>query len=221
MQADVVEALALAVGGIPSVAPILLVILLLSAPQGLAKATGYWFGYAGTYFAVGAALVAAGQVAPEREGSGIGGAVASLVVAAILLVFTWRRWRNPPDDPEVLPLWARKLDAAPVSRVTLFGGFTAVINIKNLAIFLTAVSIFSARPDELGRKAGLLLLVVLVFSSSVALPPLLYLLFSKRADPLLHRIRNLLERYNHPLTLVLAGGFGVFFLVRGVVRLTG
>jgi threonine/homoserine/homoserine lactone efflux protein len=97
-----------------------------------------------------------------------------------------------------------------------FGALVTVINFKNLALFLTALSVVILSALPLAQKIVVTLLVALVFCLSVMIPILIYFAFPRRARDLLDTIKQTLERRSRPIGIWAPLIFGLLFLLKGI-----
>ncbi|HFE44432.1 MAG TPA: hypothetical protein ENJ18_02915 [Nannocystis exedens] len=218
MQQELVfKALAVATGGVLSFGSILLVIVLLSSKGGLKKASAYVAGYGGTYLLVGlvwfAALGQGGVLADDPSGQGQVVGWAKLALGLLLLGIGVRTWQKGPD-PEAEPGSAmlQKLDA--MSWPGLFGAgvLIVVVNVKNAAVFLSALSLLAQAKLEIVARTVALSALVAVFSGVLVLPIVLVVLFRRRAMPWLQASRRWIEGSMRPLSIAVALLFGALFV---------
>jgi hypothetical protein len=95
----------------------------------------------------------------------------------------------------------------------------SVINFKNLALFLTSLSVVILSDLMLAEKLIINLLVVLVFCLSVIIPVSIYLIFPRRAGNVLNSIKQFLSRNSRPIGIWLPTLFGLILLIKGVTEL--
>ena len=95
----------------------------------------------------------------------------------------------------------------------------SVVNFKNLALFLTALSVVIVSDLLITEKIIITLLVVLVFCLSVIIPVTIYLAFPKRAKDLLNGIRQFLNRNSRPIGIWAPLVFGLLLLIKGITDL--
>ncbi|MCJ7824427.1 MAG: GAP family protein [Anaerolineales bacterium] len=100
-----------------------------------------------------------------------------------------------------------------------FGAMVSVINFKNLALFLTALSVVIISDLVITEKIMITLLVALVFCLSVIIPVIIYLSFPKRAKELLNSIKQALTRHSRPIGIWAPFIFGLLFLTKGLFEL--
>ncbi len=212
------QALILASGGIVSIGSITIVILLLISDRGWRSGVAYMLGYVGGYTLIGVAAVWAGT-AVAANGSGLAGSGSSILLIALGLVLLWLggcSWRNPPAASEAPPRLLAIVDRITPVRAFGFGALVTLINFKNLAIFLSAVSVPLLSDLPLPRQLVVVLLVVFVFCLSVIGPVAIYALFPRQAARWLNGIKQALETHRRPIGIWLPLVFGLIFLIRGL-----
>lgn len=213
-----IQSLLLASGGILSAGSITIVILLLISDRGWQNGLAYVLGYVGAYSLIGVAAVLIGTNTRQAESSS-GGTVSSLLFILFSALLFWvalRNWRKRHAEQNEPPRIFAMLDSITPPRALAFGAAISVINFKNLAIFLSAISIVVLSDLLRSAKIGITLLVVLVFCSSVIAPVLIYLLFPQSANQRLNRIKQTLEKYSRPIGIWVPLLFAIIFLFRGV-----
>jgi hypothetical protein len=113
------------------------------------------------------------------------GSIVIAVLGVLLIIVALRNARRPDPGPgEDGPagrLW-RVVDGATPIRSLGVGVLVATINVKNLAIFLSAVSVVHLSNLLLAQKITGVVLVTLVFCLPVVLPVLLHFLFPRTAQ---------------------------------------
>ena len=92
----------------------------------------------------------------------------------------------------------------------------AIINFKNLAIFLTAVSVLLLSNLPLPTQLTILIPLVLIFCTSVITPVAIYLAFPQHAHNYLGRIKQTIDRYSRPLGIAVTLILGLLFLTRAL-----
>lgn len=215
-----IQSLVLASGGILSVGSITIVILLLISEEGWRNGVAYMSGYVAGYTLIGVSAVLVGANVAQ-SGSGGGGMISSvllLVFGTLLLWMTQRNWRKPRIENENAepPRLFAILDGITPPKALAFGAAVTVINFKNLAIFLSAVSVLLLSDLPLATQMVIVLLVVFVFCTSVIVPVLIYLSFPERAYERLNWLKQTLETYSRPIGIWVPLVFGLLFLVRGI-----
>lgn len=212
------ESLVLAAAGLLSVGSITIVILLLMSERGWRCGLGYMAGYLCAYTVIGAAAVLVGYQANGSSSSAaeIASSVVLLLLAALLLWMAqrnWRRRRTPSEDrPRLFTLVDRM---TPVKALAL-GAAVTVVNVKNLAIFLSAVSVVIVSGLAVSTKLLIAVLDAVVFSAAVVIPVLIYLSWPARARERLGKIQQALQERRRPIGIWVPAFFGTLFLVQGL-----
>ncbi len=221
MLSVLVQSLILASGGILSVGSITIVILLLISDQGWRNGLAYMLGYLGSYTLIGVSVVWIGFTVAE-ESSGEPGIVLPILFVILGLLLLWlaqRNWRKPRSENNQSPRLFAILDNITPPKALGFGALVTVLNFKNLAIFLSAVSVALVSSLPLLSKILVVLLVALIFCSSVIVPVLIYVAFPRQADKRLNWIKQTLDTNRRPIGIWLPFIFGLIFLTRGVAGL--
>lgn len=226
MLTVLIQSLALASGGIVSVGSITIVILLLISDKGWRNGLAYMIGYVSAYTLIGLSVVvlSSNYIASSEnttEESGITASVLFVIMGCLLLWLTIRNWRKKPSDTEEEkpPRFFAILDKITPLRALLFGVAISVINFKNLAIFMSAISVLLVSDLLLLTKIGITLLIVLVFCTSVIIPVVIYLAFPETANQRLNWLKLKLEAHSRPIGIWMPLIFGLIFLTRGTTGL--
>lgn len=221
-----IQSLALASGGIVSVGSITIVILLLISDKGWRNGLAYMIGYVSAYTLIGlSVIVLSSNYSASSENttgeSGITASVLFVIMGCLLLWLTIHNWRKKPstEDDQKPPRFFAILDQITPPRALLFGAAISVINFKNLAIFMSAISVLLLSDLLLPTKLGIVLLIVLVFCTSVIIPVVIYLAFPTTAYERLNWIKLKLETYSRPIGIWMPLIFGLIFLIRGITGL--
>lgn len=219
-----IQSLILASGGIVSVGSITIVILLLISDKGWRNGLGYMLGYVGAYTLIGVSVVVlnynyTSTTETAAESPGMISSILFVVMGILLLWLTFRNWRKAPSSEQKPPRMFSILDKITPSRAFLFGAAVSVINFKNLAIFMSAVSVLLVSDLRLPPKIVIVLLIVLVFCTSVIVPVVIYVAFPKSANERLNWIKQTLETYSRPIGILIPFIFGFIFLMRGFTGL--
>jgi len=212
------QALIFAASGLLSVGSITLVILLLISERGWRNGLGYALGYTGGYTVIGMGAVLLGYRA-----SGGGPAKPSLVfpivmtaLGALLLWLAARNWRKPPSNDNKPPRFFAIVDTITPPKAFGFGALVTVINFKNLALYLSAISVPILSDLPLPQKLTIAVLVALVFCLSVIIPVLVYLSAPRRAAETLGAFKTMLERHSRPIGIWLPLIFGAILFAKGL-----
>jgi len=221
MLTVLIQSLLLASSGLLSIGSITLVILLLISDRGWRNGLGYALGYFSAYSLIGVAVVALGYRAAEN-GDGEPGRflpIMLLVLGTLLLWLSLRNWRKPPVENPEEPRFFRIVDDITPLKAFGFGALVTVMNVKNLALYMTAVSVVILSRLTIAEKIAITLLDALVFCLSVIIPVLIYVSFPRRAKDVLLAFRGRLERNGRAIGIWLPLIFGLIFIVKGLTSL--
>ena len=216
-----VQSLLLASSGLLSVGSITLVILLLISDRGWRNGLGYALGYISAYTIIGVSVVVLGYRSAESNPSepSLFFPILLLVFGTLLLWIAFRNWRKPISDEQEEPRFFSIVDKMTPLKSFGFGAMVSVINFKNLALFLTALSVVILSELRITEKIIITLLVVLVFCLSVIIPVVIYLAFPKGAKETLNGIKEFLNRHSRPIGIFAPLLFGLIFLIKGITGL--
>lgn len=139
-----------------------------------------------------------------------------MIIGFLLLWLGFRNWRKPATENYEEPRFFSIVDSITPLKAYGFGAMVSVINFKNLALFLTALSVVILSNLSLLQKITIALLVVLVFCQSVIIPVMIYLSFPKRAKGLLSSIKQYLNQHSHQIGIWAPMVFGLLLLIKGL-----
>ncbi len=224
MLTVLVQSMALASVGIFSPGSITIVILLLMSDRGWRNGLAYMLGYLSMYALIGVGVLLLGvrnsaeNTATEQS---LTTSIILIVVGLLLLALTARNWRKPPatNDGQT-SRFSKIIDSITPPKAFAFAATVAIINFKNLAIFLSAVSVLLLSNLLLPTKLTMLIPLVLIFCTSVITPVVIYLAFPDRASDYLMRIKQTIERYRRPLGLIVPSILGILIVMRGISGLS-
>jgi len=219
MSKILIQSLLLASTGLLSVGSITIVILLLISKRGWKNGLGYALGYTIAYTLIGVTVVTLGYRAAENRAS-----EPSIVTPTLLLIFgallLWlgiKNWRKPAsDEQEKEPRFFSIINRITPLKAFGFGAMVSVINFKNLALYMTALSVVILSDLLLAEKITIAVLVALVFCLSVIIPVLIYLLFPQRSTEILNAIKDGINRYSRPIGIGIPLFFGLIFLTKAI-----
>jgi threonine/homoserine/homoserine lactone efflux protein len=214
--------LLLASSGLLSVGSITLVILLLLSDRGWRNGLGYALGYTSAYTLIGISAVVLGYRAAESNAgidTGLFLPLLLMILGCLLLWLALRNWRKPFSEEKEEPRFFSIVDKITPPKAFGFGAMISVINFKNLALFLTALSVVVVSDLLFPEKIFITLLVVLVFCLSVIIPVIIYIVFPKRAKDLLNGIRQFLSRNSRPIGIWAPLVFGLLLIIKGITDL--
>lgn len=219
MEPGLLPALALALTGVAAAGSVLVVTALLASHGGRSNALGYLIGYLGSYAAIGLAVVAT-DVDPSAWTSGDAGRAGpiALVALGLLLMAVGLRTALRPR-PEAGEEGAGRptgvLDRATPARAFGLGVAVACVNVKNLALYLTAIAVLQASDVTAARKLAAVPLVALTFCLVVFVPLAIDVAAPTRSERILAALRRGVERHGRRLGAWLPLVVGVVFVVRG------
>lgn len=215
------QSLLLASSGLISVGSITLVILLLLSDRGRRNGLGYAFGYISGYSLIGVAVVLLGYKATEKSGDmpGLFLPILLLLLGTLLLSLAIRNWRKPVSEKQEDSRFFSMVDKITPSKAYGFGALVSVINFKNLALFLTALSVVVISNLSITEKIIITIMVVLVFCLSVIIPVVIYLCFPRRARKVLNSIKHFLNQHSRTIGIWVPFIFGIILLIKGISEL--
>jgi len=204
-----------------SVGSITIVILLLLSDHGLRNGLAYMLGYVGGYMLIGVSVTLVGYTVAENSSAeeGILLPILLIILGMLLLFLSQRNWRKPPSENNENPRLFTIIDKITPPKAFAFGALVTVINFKNLAIYLSAVSVSLVSDLPLPSKIIIVFLDALIFCTFIIVPVLIYILFPKRADSLLNRLKQALETHSRPIGIWVPLIFGLIFLIRGIIEI--
>jgi hypothetical protein len=224
MAAGLLASLLVALTGAAAVGSILLVTALLASDGGRASVVGYLLGYVGAYTAIGAAVVAA-RLDARTWTSGEAGQAGpiALVILGVVLAALGVRTALGTADRTSLPAGTHRrslLDRATPARAFGLGAAVALVNVKNLALFLTAITVLQASAMSDAAQLAAAPLVALVFCLGPFVPLVIDVAAPRRSARALAALRHGVQRYGRQLGTWLPLLVGIAFVARGVRGLT-
>ena len=216
-----IQSLLLASSGLISVGSITLVILLLLSDRGWRNGLGYTLGYISGYSLIGVSVVLLGYKAAEKSINkpSLFLPILLLALGTLLLLLAYRNWRKPVSEKQGEPRFFSIVDKITPPKAFGFGAMVTVINFKNLALFLTSLSVVVLSNLYIAEKIIITLLVVLVFCLSVIVPVVIYLGFPKQAKDVLNSIKQFLNRHSRPIGIWAPFVFGIILFIKGITEL--
>jgi threonine/homoserine/homoserine lactone efflux protein len=216
-----IQALILAFSGLLSPGSITLVILLLISDRGWHNGLGYAWGYTSAYTLIGILVVVLGYRTTENNAGepSLFLPILLMVLGTLLLLLALRNWRKPVSEDQKGPRFFSIVDKITPMKAFGLGALVSVVNFKNLALYLTALSGVILSDLVISERLFITVLVALVFCLSVIIPVLIYIAFPKRAKELLNRLRLFLNRNSRPIGIWAPFVFGLLLLIKGIVDL--
>lgn len=211
------KALGIASGGALAFGSLLIVLLLLNSARGPGPAYMYGLAYGGTYTAIAGLAYGLGRSAgPPAPGAFPWGGVAYLVLGLLLAFVALRRWRKRHEAEAGPPRLLRRVDNMTAVRALVMGTVVAVINFKNLAIYISAISVVIAAGLPVDQSMTLLGLVIVTFCGSVIAPLVIYLVMPRRSARFLAKLRQGVERHSARIIAIVLPFFAAAFFARGL-----
>lgn len=203
--------------------PIVAVIVMLMTDRARANGAAYAAGWTASLAVIGGVvLVLAGapEYLPDGDADDTADVLWILIGTGLLLLAT-RKWLGRPaagSDPE-MPKWLASVDEFTALKSLAFGFVLAAINPKSLAMAIAAGLAIAENDLPSSEAAASLGLFVLLGSSTVVLPVLMYVVAGDRVDPTLARWKRWLTRHNAAVVAITLAVIGTVLLVQGVAGL--
>jgi len=219
MLNELIQSIIVASAGLFSVGSIIVTILLLLSERGKLKGLAYVLGYSISYSLIGIAIIVLGISSDSNKAT-----EPSLVFPVILIVFgtlllflSLRNWRKSKQDSKS-SLFA-SLDKMSPSKAFMTGVLVSMLNVKNLMLFLSAISIVYLSSYNLAFKIINVLLVVFVFCFAVILPVMISFVFPAKSMKILEGFKNTLERNSYTISIAVPFVFGLLFVINGILKI--
>ncbi len=211
----IAESIFLASTGLLAFGSLMLVILLLISEGGIKSAIGYSGGYVLGYLIIGFLVITI-----NKSISGTGGerpnvfSFLQVVLGVLLMFISFRNYKKPYNESGE-NRFLRIVDKMTPRRAFGFGMAVTVINFKNLALFLAAISVVAFSNIPYSVQILLLPVIVGVFCLSVIAPILVYLIYQNEGKAILTRFRGYLETNSRSISIWGPLLFGTLLLLRG------
>ena len=219
MISTLLQALALASVGLISPGSITLVILLLMSDKSWRNGVAFASAYLVMYSLIGIATLTLGLNAAENRFSEQSPTSSIILIGLglLLLGITLRNWlKKPSKENNRESRFTKIVDGITPLKAFGLASLASIINFKNLAIFLSAVSVLRLSDLPLATQISFLPPVVLVFCTSVITPIAIYFLFPKQSTHYLTRIKETVSNYSRPLGITVTLILGTLFIFRGL-----
>lgn len=200
--------------------PVVIVITLLMSKGGLAKAIGFGSAILAVFAIIGAVTLATANV--NAGSSDTGSAVTGTIIATlgvVLLVTALKQIVDAPDPDGAPPKLIAKLDTMSVVGATGLGIIIALINFKQLGIYVAGVAqIVNANVSK--TQGWIALIILLVVVQIGVLGPIVVYVFSREwATRVLGAFRSWIVAHNRIIGIVLGLVVGVWFVAKGVAQI--
>ena len=216
-----VQTLIFASSGLLSIGSITLVILLLISDRGWRNGLAYALGYTGAYCVIGISAVSFGYRMVQNNGSEppLGASIFMLFLGILLFGIAFRNKRKPTVENPAPPRFFSLVNSLSPLKSLGFGSAVSLINFKNLALYLTALSGVILSDLLLQQKIIIALAAAIIFCLSVIIPVSIYLLFPKRAGILLNILKNAIQKHSHAIGIWAPVIFGLIFISKGISQI--
>lgn len=221
LDPTIIQALILATSGLFSIGSMTLVILMLISGKDQLNGVYYAMGYFLGYLVIGISLILFGYTTQGGSTSTLDSIVPFLLILlGLLLLFIGihnKRKIQIQNDNE--SRFLKILENITPKKAFGFGLLVTIINFKNLALFLSALSGIVLSKLSLSEKLIGSVLVVTIFCSSVIIPILIFFLFPIRGTQILTKIRSFLNENGRNISIYVPITFGVIFEYIGLINL--
>ena len=211
--------------GVFSPGAITVVTLLLTSNRGWKNGVSFLIGYMTMYALIGALFLVFGLTSIEDIYSLEGlptPSPASLISLGVMLLFfgiwNWRK-KSSENQGNAHSRFIRFIDNATPFQSFAFAAIIALFNLKNLTIFLSALSVILLSQLLLATKLTLLIPLILVFSASIIMPIVIFFAFPEHSNQYLTTLKNKIDQYNRPLGIAISTIVGLLLLSRGIFGL--
>ena len=185
----------------------------LTGPRRLARGGALALG-AALPLAIFAAIAAAvGSSASTREPSDVK-PILDIVFGVVLVAIGAQRLGSQPKEKT-----EKKEHHASVGRSFAIGFAAMATNVTTLALFVPAMKLIAAADVSSGSKAVAAAIVFAITLTVVLVPLALTALAPVTAGRLLDRLGGWMHEHQRGISVVLAFGFGLYLLVKGVLAL--
>lgn len=215
------QSLALASAGLLAPGAITLVILLLVSDRRGRNGVAFALGYIVVYLLIGVGVLVSGvnsaEFTPKEQSPTLSFILIGLGI--ILLLVTMWNWRNKPQldaQNRKHSRFTKLVNGITPLKSFILAAIFSIFNLKNVIIFLSAVSVLLLSDLHLITKLTILLPLVLIFCISVIIPVTIYLVAPDRATDYLNRIKDVISGYSRPFGLATMLILGVLLCYHGI-----
>lgn len=218
------ETVAFGVGVTLSPVAIISVVLILSSPRGVPKASVFLATWVLGLGVVGTLVLLVADAA-DADGSGAPAAwvgIAKLAVGLLLVVIAARQWSGRPSDQadSELPGWMSKLDGITSPRAAGLALALASVKPKNLLLTVGAGLAIAQTDVSPGRQAIALAVFVLLGTLGPGIPLAIHVVLRDRGAEVLAGLREWMIRENATIIAVLCLAIAAKLLGDAIVTLT-
>ena len=214
-------AVGVALSPIPIVAVILMLFTARARTNSIAFVAGWILGLA----VVGGVVLALGSSidlgSGDDEASTTTGVI-KLVLGLGLLALAYRNWSGRPrgDEEPEMPAWMAAIDDFNAVKSLGLAAALSGPNPKNLLLGIAAASTIASSSLSSTDKIVALVIYLVIASSTVVVPVMIYLILGDRVDEKLSAMKDWLVAYNDVVMAVLLLIFGFKLLGDGITILS-
>ena len=203
----------------------LAVILLLHTPRKAVTASAYVAGMIGAMMVQGVLLgilMSVVGLTVENRGGDLATVVSILfVVTGIILLVGGSKFVFQDDDDRAPPDWFSKIELMSPTQAIKLGFGWLMVSPKQWVLVLTAVAvIFAAYLPPAASVVNFFIFTILVQTVFFIIIGI-QVLMPNRSQTILDRLFAWLKKHLRVLAIIIFVGFGLFFLVRGLIGLAG
>jgi threonine/homoserine/homoserine lactone efflux protein len=196
-----------AVGVAISPIPIVAVVLMLVTARGRVNGPAFLLGWVSGLALVGAVLlaVASGVDANEPGAPATWVSVVALVLGVLLLLMARQQWRGRPPAGEAVqtPKWLEALDTCSPIKAAGAGVVLSALNPKTLLLAVAGAAAIAQTGLSTGQQVVAYVVFVLLATSGVGAPVVLYFALGDRSRALLNRLKHWMARHSAVILAVL------------------
>jgi hypothetical protein len=208
--------------GAINVVPITIVVTLLMAKGGLARAIAFGIGQSGVLTAIGG--IALATASTNAGSTDTGSAVTGTIIAAVgglLLILAVKQLLGAPDPDAPPPAYMAKLESMSVSGALVTGLVLGLVNVKQLGIYAAGIAEIVEADVSAAQGWVALAILFLLIQIGVIAPILAYVFAREWATKTLTALRGWLIANNRVISIVLGLLVGALFVIAGVAQVTG
>jgi Sap, sulfolipid-1-addressing protein len=201
---------------------IIVVLLLLRAPDGLAKALGFVGGITAVRIAQGILFGLVFKGANESGGSNDPKSFVSmlLLVVGILMILTAVKMIMNEEDPDAPPpKWMAMVESMSPLKAVGVGALWIAIAAKQWVFMLSAIAVISDARIGVAQSVITYLIFVLLAGILVIIPIALYISIPEQSAALLAKAGTWLEEHNRIIVILVSAIFGTYFIVKSLAAM--
>jgi len=217
-----VDMLPLIIGAMLLPVYVIIVLMLLSGENGLAKGIAFVSGITLTRVLQG---IIFGFMLTGRNDSAAGASpnrilpTLLLVLGILLLITAYKKWAKEPDPDAPPPTYLDSLAGMSTPKTLAMGALLVAVGAKLWVFTLGAINTIGAA--NLGRGSSIVayLLYVIAAQLLIILPVIAYAIAPAWAGKTLGNVRMWLDQHNRVIMIVVSLVFGLLFLWQGIAGL--